>query len=215
MSEYAAQRMDRIYRRQRYIYDATRKYFLFGRDALLRHLPVYPGDTVLEVGCGTARNLLLLHQQQPHAQLFGLDASAEMLRSARSKLAARGLGEKIQLHQGLAQELDYRACGLERPFDVVFFSYALSMMRPWQPALDAAWRNLKPNGLLAVVDFSAQSRMPPWFRRGLQKWLARFDVAYDPSLPAQLQQLHLRGEGYLHFDTLAGDYAYLAFLRKG
>lgn len=33
-----ARLMDRMYRYQRYIYDFTRKYYLFGRDTLIRDL---------------------------------------------------------------------------------------------------------------------------------------------------------------------------------
>ena len=49
----AAIQMDRMYRNQRLIYDATRAYYLLGRDQMLRGLGAGPGDKVLEVGCGT------------------------------------------------------------------------------------------------------------------------------------------------------------------
>ena len=35
--------MDQVYRRQRYIYDFTRKYYLLGRDRLIRGLALQPG----------------------------------------------------------------------------------------------------------------------------------------------------------------------------
>ena len=44
----AAVRMDRQYRYQRYVYDFSRKYYLFGRDTLLKDLPIQADDTVLE-----------------------------------------------------------------------------------------------------------------------------------------------------------------------
>ena len=47
--------MDRMYRLQRYFYDATRKYYLLGRDRLLNEMDIQPGQHVLEAGCGTAR----------------------------------------------------------------------------------------------------------------------------------------------------------------
>ena len=50
--------MDRVYRRQRHIYDFTRKYYLFGRDRLIDAMQPKPGARILEVGCGTARNLI-------------------------------------------------------------------------------------------------------------------------------------------------------------
>ncbi len=60
--------MDRIYRHQRHIYDLTRKYYLLGRDALIRDLAPVPGDTVLEIGCGTGRNLILAARRYPDAR---------------------------------------------------------------------------------------------------------------------------------------------------
>ena len=57
-SDHAA-RMDRMYRYQRHIYDLTRKYYLLGRDRAIRDLQVPVDGTLLEVGCGTGRNLCL------------------------------------------------------------------------------------------------------------------------------------------------------------
>ena len=38
--------MDRMYRWTRHVYDASRKYYLLGRDALIGELNVQPGETV-------------------------------------------------------------------------------------------------------------------------------------------------------------------------
>ncbi len=48
----ATRLMDGIYRYQRHIYDITRKYYLLGRDALIKELEAPNGGTVLEIGCG-------------------------------------------------------------------------------------------------------------------------------------------------------------------
>ena len=53
----ATNRMNRMYRRQRHIYDGTRRYYLLGRDRLISGLKPAPGASVLEIGCGTGRNL--------------------------------------------------------------------------------------------------------------------------------------------------------------
>ena len=81
-----AELMNRIYRRQRYIYDATRKYFLFGRDRLIAELAPAAGQRVLEVGCGTGRNLIKAAKRYPEAHFYGLDISTEMLESAQSNI---------------------------------------------------------------------------------------------------------------------------------
>ena len=54
----ATRRMNRMYRRQRHIYDGTRRYYLLGRDRLIANLGPNTGADVLEIGCGTGRNLV-------------------------------------------------------------------------------------------------------------------------------------------------------------
>ena len=79
--------MDAIYRTQRHFYDLTRKYYLLGRDRLIRDLAPPPGGTVLEIGCGTGRNLISAARAWPEARLFGIDISEAMLATARAKVA--------------------------------------------------------------------------------------------------------------------------------
>ncbi|MEO0441817.1 MAG: SAM-dependent methyltransferase, partial [Pseudomonadota bacterium] len=62
-SERHARLMDRVYRSQSGLYDVTRKYYLLGRDQLIRDLAPPPGGRVLEIGCGTARNLICAARQ--------------------------------------------------------------------------------------------------------------------------------------------------------
>ncbi len=101
-----AARMDRIYAGQRHIYDLTRKYYLFGRDRMIDRLDLQPGATVLEVGCGTGRNLIRAARAWPDARFYGLDISAAMLTTARAKVAAAGLSGRITLAQADAADFD-------------------------------------------------------------------------------------------------------------
>jgi S-adenosylmethionine-diacylgycerolhomoserine-N-methlytransferase len=68
-------RMNRMYRRQRHIYNATRRYYLLGRDRLIVGLRPEGGASVLEIGCGTGRNLVLAARLHPKARFFGIDVS--------------------------------------------------------------------------------------------------------------------------------------------
>lgn len=208
----SAQAMDQMYRYQRYIYDFTRKYYLLGRDRLIRHLPIKLNSTTIEIGCGTGRNLMLAAKQYPQGRFFGIDASEEMLKTARQKIAH--LPMKIELRQGLAEELNYQDFHIEQGFDIVFFSYTLSMIPNWQSAVDAALRNLKPNGDLYIVDFSQQSRLPHWFAKALQAWLARFGVFHDPELIHYLRELHNSQQGQLTIEDIGWDYGFLAHFHR-
>jgi S-adenosylmethionine-diacylgycerolhomoserine-N-methlytransferase len=167
-----AGRMDRMYRTQRHIYDITRKYYLFGRDTLISELNVPNGASVLEVGCGTGRNLALIGRHYPGAQLFGLDISAEMLASADKKLA--GTGARLQVAD--ATRFKAEAFGTNG-FDRVVISYALSMIPDWQAAVDSALDAVVPGGSLHIADFGQQEGLPPLVRTLLTAWLTRFHVS--------------------------------------
>jgi S-adenosylmethionine-diacylgycerolhomoserine-N-methlytransferase len=207
--------MDRMYRLQRYIYDFTRKYYLFGRDRLLREMDLPPGARVLEIGCGTARNLILLARQRPDLACYGLDASHEMLATAALKVRQADLESRITLRHCLAEELDHaRTFALPEPFDAAFFSYSLSMIPTWPQAIDAALANIRPRAAFYVVDFWDQGDWPGWFRVLLQRWLDLFHVQFRPELLAHLQELDARGIGTLTLDAVARRYAYIAAFRK-
>jgi S-adenosylmethionine-diacylgycerolhomoserine-N-methlytransferase len=208
------EKMDRIYRYQRHFYDVSRKYFLFGRDRLLKRMNVQPGERVVEVGCGTARNLFKLAVMAPHAELFGFDASNEMLKTADANRADCPSLQNIQLKQELAENFSYsKTFGLSEPFDKVFCSYSLSMIPTWRQAVDVALKNLKPGGVFYIVDFWDQRDLPPPFRVALTRWLEMFHVKFRPELIAHIQQLESEGQASLQIESVGGRYAYIAELR--
>jgi S-adenosylmethionine-diacylgycerolhomoserine-N-methlytransferase len=209
------QAMDRMYRYQRYIYDFTRKYYLFGRDTLIRRMEIKEGEQVLEMGCGTARNLLLLAQRHPQTDFYGIDASHEMLHTASTKIKTGSYAQHIVLKQCLAENVSYQQTfNLTQPFDVIFFSYSLSMIPPWREALQAGLDNLKTGGYLYIVDFSDQRQLPVWFRHLLTRWLNWFGVHYKVELLTYLHTLHNQGDGKLSIEGLGGHYAFIAKFQK-
>lgn len=214
-----AELMDRVYRVQRAIYDPTRKFFLFGRDTLLAQMRLRDGERVLELGCGTARNLLILARRPEHIDLFGLDASNEMLTTARRKLAALGRdpARRIVLRQGLAEQvLAHRPFGDVTAFDHVVFSYTLSMIPVWREAVDEGLRLLRDGGTLHVVDFWDQADMPRWFGKVLTWWLSLFHVRPNPELIGYLHEVARRSGAGTRLSTrpLWGRYSVCVTLTK-
>jgi S-adenosylmethionine-diacylgycerolhomoserine-N-methlytransferase len=171
-----AEAMDAIYRTQRHIYDLTRKYYLLGRDRLISDLAPPPGGTVLELGCGTARNLIVAARRYPNARFFGFDISEAMLEAARESVRKAGLEGRIFLTRGDATAFSAQHLFGLQGFDRVFCSYTLSMIPGWERAIAAAAGSLAPGGRMHIVDFGTQDDLPRWFARGLQAWLARFQV---------------------------------------
>jgi S-adenosylmethionine-diacylgycerolhomoserine-N-methlytransferase len=170
--------MDEVYRGQRHIYDLTRKYYLFGRDTLIAGLAARPGMRVLEVACGTGRNLAKVAKAWPGVRLFGLDISAEMLKSARA-----ALGEDARLGEGDACAFDPQTLLGEAAFERIVLSYSLSMIPDWQGALAHAAGQMAAGGELHIVDFGDLAGLPGPFQRGLEAWLAKFHVAPRADLP--------------------------------
>ncbi len=172
----AAERMDGIYRRQRFIYDATRRYYLLGRNRLIADLDVPAGGTALEVGCGTARNLILGARRYPEARFCGLDVSEMMLQTAQTSIERNGLAGRIALAAADAKTFEPAALfGADR-FDRVFVSYALSMIPGWKDVVRRAAASVAPGGALLIVDFGDFAQYPSLLRRAQLAWLGRFEV---------------------------------------
>jgi S-adenosylmethionine-diacylgycerolhomoserine-N-methlytransferase len=210
----AASHMDAIYRYQRYIYDASRKYYLLGRDGLLDVLKPPSNGTVLEVACGTGRNLIKAARRYPDAQFFGFDISNAMLDTATASLARKNLSDRIKVAYGDATDFSGERLFGVPAFDRVFVSYALSMIPPWREALHEAFRAVAPGGQLHIVDFSEQAGLPRWFRAGLRSWLAKFSVEPRPELEAELRRIAADSGAQIRFEHLYGDYACRAVLTK-
>ena len=184
-SEYGdAAAVERYYRFHSVLYDATRWTFLFGRSEILRRVAAIGSPAnILEVGCGTGHNLVELGRLFPQARITAVDLSAAMLQLARRKTAT--LGDRIELlHRR------YDASVNARPsFDLVLFSYSLSMFNPgFKKAIESAWRDLMPGGLVAVVDF--HDTQLPLMSRWLQFNCVRTDGQLRPLFQNRFAALH-------------------------
>ncbi|MBI1212831.1 MAG: methyltransferase domain-containing protein [Alphaproteobacteria bacterium] len=215
MTSNARVSMDRMYRHQRYIYDLTRKYYLFGRDKLIAELPVQANDLICEVGCGTARNLVLLAKRHPNAKFYGVDASAEMLKTARLSIESSSVGHLVKLATALSTDFTSEQFGLARPFDRLIYSYSLSMMDDWREALEYGLTQLRPGGTIHVVDFGDQAGLPGWFKRALKSWLDQFHVRFRPEIRAYFEEQDKAGRGRMTYRPVMRGYAYrLDFVTK-
>jgi S-adenosylmethionine-diacylgycerolhomoserine-N-methlytransferase len=168
--------MDRVYGRQRHFYNLTRRYYLVGRDRLIRGLDLEPGQSLVEIGCGTARNLIAIAQRYPRARLFGLDASQAMLETAQAHVARAGLAGQITLVHGYAESLEPYLFGETGGFDAAVFSYSLSMIPDWRRALAAANAALSPAGRTHIVDFGDLGGLGRIGSGALRMWLRHFHV---------------------------------------
>ena len=210
----AFEQMDSMYRYQRYFYDATRKYYLLGRDKLIAQMNIQPDENILEVGCGTGRNLIILAKKYPRTNFYGLDASSAMLKTAQDKIDALNL-KNIRLKTALADDFEHRKTfDSEKPFDAIFFSYSISMIPTWKESIANALTNLAHGGSFYIVDFYDQRDLPAWFRGVLKSWLGKFHVQFWNGLLPHLEALEKQGSGKLQITSIARRYAFITKFEK-
>ena len=155
------------------IYDATRWSFLFGREAAVRMLGTAgTPKRILEIGCGTGRNLASICREFPEAHVTGVDVSAAMIQKATPKVLPH-----INRVRLLQQAYDKPVHPDGEPFDAVLCSYSLTMFNPgWETAIEAAYNDLAPGGLMVVCDFH------DWHFRFFKRWLGVSRVRVDGHL---------------------------------
>ena len=173
--------LQRYYRLHAPLYDLTRWLFLLGRTRLIRELSArelaLTPTRILDVGCGTGKNLLPLAKAFPQAEIVACDLSPAMLDKAKSKFVGSPHHGKIQWHCGAVQAVP------GANFDLIVCSYMLSMTGADMAAtVDYLRRRLSAGGRLAVVDFAGSAH--PWFAR----WMAFNHVRMDGELQRALAE---------------------------
>ena len=206
--------MDRMYRFQRHIYDASRHYYLLGRDTLLDELQPPQGGSILEIGCGTGRNLAGAARRYGDAKLFGIDISQEMLKSALTTMQHGGFGTPVKFACVDATTFDPARSLGQAEFDRIYFSYTLSMVPQWKAALAHAHSMLAPAGELHIVDFGQCENIAPSFRNLLFRWLAAFHVSPRADMKAVLTQLASQTSSQVHFKSCYRGYSWLASVKR-
>lgn len=136
------------------LYDILVRTITLGREGRLRQrmlelANLEAGDSVLDVGCGTATLLLAAAKTVgPEAKLHGIEPAPEMIAHAKRK--AESAGVSLELTEGSADNLPYATA----TYDVVFCTLVLHHLSPavQSDAIREMHRVLRPNGRLVIVD---------------------------------------------------------------
>ena len=122
------------------------------REAIAR-LKLQPGDTVLDVGCGTGLCFPLIEEKiGPEGRLIGIDLSREMLGKARERVESSGWQNVTLIHSAVDEaEIPVQA-------DAVLFHFVHDIMRSPR-ALENIFRHAKPEARVV----SAGGKWAPWW----------------------------------------------------
>jgi ubiquinone/menaquinone biosynthesis C-methylase UbiE len=132
----------------------------------IKDIGIQPGDTILDLGCGTGGNTLLMSEYlNDSGSITGMDVSPVMKQQFEKKFANE---EKINF---LWQRIDL-PFDLGKQFDIVFISFVIHGFphEVRQTVIKNAFNHLKFGGNFVILDF-AQFDMDkmPWLYRSVFK----------------------------------------------
>ncbi len=126
----------------------------------VRALGLRPGDTVIDVACGTGLNFPLLERLVgPGGRIVGVDLTDAMLARARERVAASGWGN-VSLVQADAADFDFPAGA-----DAIVSTYALSQVPECAQVIAHGAAALRAGGRMAVLDLKVPGSTPEWLAR--------------------------------------------------
>lgn len=158
-----------------------------------------PGESVLDIGCGTGTLAIAAKQRVGAAgRVHGVDASPEML--ARAGRKARRAGAEVVFQNGIVEALPFP----DSQFDAVLSTVMLHHLgrKARQQCAHEVRRVLKPGGRVLAVDFAR----PPGGKKGLLDHFHHHGYVNADDLVALLSEAGLKtvnngpvGIGDLHF----------------
>ena len=120
-------------------------------------LGLRPGDTVVDIACGTGLNFSLIEQAiGPDGRIVGVDLTDAMLAQARHRIETNGWSN-ISLVQADAAEFDFPT-----EVDAILSTYALSQVPECGDVIAHGAAALSRGGRWVVLDLKAPDNVPRW-----------------------------------------------------
>jgi demethylmenaquinone methyltransferase/2-methoxy-6-polyprenyl-1,4-benzoquinol methylase len=130
----------------------------------VRALGLRPGDSVVDVACGTGLNFSLIEQAiGPTGKIVGVDLTDAMLARAQHRIEANGWSN-VSLVQADVAEFEFPA-----GVDAILSTYALSQVPECGDVIARGAAALSRGGRWVVLDLHAPENAP--------RWLAQLGIA--------------------------------------
>jgi ubiquinone/menaquinone biosynthesis C-methylase UbiE len=127
------------------------------RRRAIEALELRPGDTVVDVACGTGQNFPLIEQMiGPEGRIVGVDLTDAMLAQAQRRTERNGWSN-ISLVQADAAEFAFPT-----EVDAILSTYALSHVPEGGDVIAHGAAALSAGGRWVVLDLKAPDHAPPW-----------------------------------------------------
>lgn len=141
-------RVRRVWTRLAGIYELRVRLFLRWRKPAVEALRPRPGDTVLDLACGTGLNFPhIIERVGPEGRIVGLDCTRAMLARARRRVAHHGW-ENVDFVEADAACLPLAG----ESVDGVLCSYAMVIIPDYRSAIAEAVRVLRRGGRLVLLE---------------------------------------------------------------
>jgi ubiquinone/menaquinone biosynthesis C-methylase UbiE len=120
-------------------------------------LGLHPGDTVVDMACGTGLNFRLLEEAiGPDGRIVGVDLTDAMLAQAQDRIETNGWSN-ISLVQADAASFDFPT-----KLDAIVSTYALSQVPECGAVIARGAAALRDGGRWAVLDLKVPDDTPRW-----------------------------------------------------
>src|SRR5215475_15534333 len=178
-------RLIEVYRKKAKHYDITTRLLpapgypqRSQRVQAVQALGLRPGDTVIDIACGTGLNFPLLQEAiGPDGRIVGVDLTDAMLARAQDRIETSGW-RNISLVQSDAADYDFPA-----EVDAILSTYALSQVPECAAVIAHGAAALSGAGRCVVLDLKAPDKTPRWLSRlgiatvrpfaSIDEWMAR------------------------------------------